>query len=155
MSDKKFIFENKEKKTFAECSPEERNQIIEAKIEGRCEHLGYMSGGWRDDPCNGSLHFNALYFDTAYRVPEPTPMSNEINWDHFPSCFKCCATDANGKSYIYSESDRENMRYRRGGFWDFIDAPSDLEQLEVTDFPGFKRGTVAPEDSLLIKPEGK
>lgn len=100
-------------------------------------------GHWTTSGRNTAL----VLFEVVYRIPVPKPTPNEIDWAQFPEWAKSCATDNDGKTYIYS-----NVALWRGKSWDTTE---DIKDVNISDFPGFKRGTVASIDSLLVRPIGE
>lgn len=137
---KTFLFENKEHVVFNDLSAEEMKLVVDAKMVNCCELLS-LAHVWVDG------NTSKVMIDRVYRVIDPVPTPNEIDWSVFPPEYKYCVTAIEGTcNYISVE-----MPYldRDIGCWCGL-----FNYIDITNFPAFKRGTVAPGNSLLIRPEG-
>ena len=139
----KYVFENEHGKTFAECSTQERDEIIKAKIVGCCEYVG-ETGEWHLSDSD-YLRLNGIY-----RAQKPASTPNEVDWSQAPKRFKYCFTGHHDKVGIFTT---DLPLQRTANMRDYL--ASIGEYLTVLDGEqGFKRGTVESIDSLLVRPLG-
>lgn len=143
-----YEFENRGCLTFIQCGDEERNKIIRAISDGRCEIMD-SNGYWRNKRSR-SISFGSI---CRTLKPEPAPTMNQIDWSLVPKQYKYLYTHKYGSGvlsyHLPVEELQDDLKYAFGspGFGNFV---------EVSEFDyGFKHGTVESIDSLLIRPIGE
>lgn len=156
---REYVFENKKAKKYIDCSGDEMLEIAKAKNEDRCEVFWpLIEKNWSKD------NNREIILDAAYRTLKLIPTPNKIEWRQFPKWAKVCVTDGDGETNIMSLSPEDI--FWDGEIWDANTFPDgqmydasgelmDVKIVKITGFPGFRRGTVHPKDSLLIKPTGE
>ena len=148
-----YIFENAELKMAIDCEAEELKMIAIGLKDKRCQEY---DGGelWED------VGVEKLYIYGVYRVKAPEVTPNEVDWSQFPPEYK----------YIYTVETGETVASNllpRQMFSMTMAMPATVAGLTRSDLApaktlrmldgekGFKRGTVASKDSLLVRPVGE
>lgn len=141
----KYIFENKEETEFANCSEEKKLEIVKAIAEGRCEKLNRKDSSWAKKPSW------SIFFREVYRTLAPVPIPYVIDWPQVPPQFRYFFANRDGMGSIseklpveHVQSEMPALAYAGSG---------DLRNVNPGQY-GFKRGTVASINSLIVRPIG-
>jgi len=122
-------------KTFGELTRDEKIALLTAWVDGeRIERFSFSN--WTRH--EGHAWGNSI----AYRIAV-TP--NTINWDHVAPEFVAMATDAGVGTYLYRGVPTFS---EDGGAWRLYGSCA----ADALPFASFRRGTVAPADSLVLRP---
>lgn len=126
---------NEEKKAFRDLTPEERGEIVEARIRGFAEYYGEKAGVWFC--CDGEY----LRLSGIYRTK---PRFLSIPWESINPRYNFAAIDRDGDLWLYTE---KPDCFERA--WESSDGMSDAAIILNIDTTG-----IDWRDSLTERPEG-
>ena len=148
----KYLFENKEKKKFIDCSDEEKLLIV-----NNIEYLQVRTGTrlnsdsiWEAKQADSTIRIHAVY-----RVLSPKPVPNKIDWSLVPPKYKYLFSSSSGGDGLLTT--RLPVERKRGddGLRLVLSGERRCFSQVIEGDYGFKRGTVESIDSLLVRPIGE
>lgn len=143
----KYIFENKEEKQLKDCDAEDIKAVVNAVYEGGRCYYRHKSQRW-EEKVNNSVGAGGIY-----RVIDPGPTPNEVDWSQIPKQLKYCFVEAFSDTGIFTTTIPIEGICK--GDWCLTLAPMASCRRHKSGEQGFKRGTVKSIDSLLVRPIGE
>lgn len=125
-------------------SGKEQKELLKAcALKQEIEVYNMHTYKWYVEPDPAPFFANAKYRVKLKEVPD------YINWDHVDSRFNYMARDSNGIAYCFRERPMRDPNYDHW-VWEKL---SDLSHTYACYFASYKRGTCAPENSLVCRPD--
>ena len=138
----KFVFENKSKTPFMDCTGDEMKVIVSGVVRG---HVDFFSGSWQEKDKSDLVCPAGIY-----RVRKPLVVPNQISWWIVPPEYKYSFTNKDNLMTITTRVPVEKQTEAGG----FVLAYSGKGKFAVVP-PGWYGswiGTVESIDSLLVRP---
>lgn len=99
----------------------------------------YLEGEWR-------FSVNPLWsLHITYRAKPTPPTKPSIDWTHVAPLYRFLARDGDGRTYLHAR-----FPIYSGFRW----SPERGLAINATAFASLRPGTCAPEDSLVVRPDG-
>lgn len=143
----KYIFENKDKRTFQECTGDEMRCIIDGVNDDRAEFITYLpKQRWIS-----KINKKQVLLNGIYRIRDPSSTPNKIDWAQVPPEFRYCYTSLNW-SVLTKRLPLEKVSIEGVPYLTAPVLKCEFIKIDDGDY-GFIRGTVDPINSLLVRPE--
>ena len=138
-----YIFENKDKKEFQDCTGDEMKAIVPGVKLGQVDSF---SGGWFKKDTSSPLSHTGIY-----RVRKPPVIPNQISWWLVPPEYKYLFSAYHGGGVLATRIPVEEI-----GSEGIYLAPGTGSFTQIRNGQyGFQQGTLESIDSLLIRPIGE